>query len=623
MAEPESAQKPGFWESALDEASAVAAGREFSQLQIHDQGGLYWVEYSPDKKGRSLICREPANRPGTVELLTPEDYSVQSRVHEYGGMSWCLISEQLIFVNADDQQLYLQSLDNPEQITPLTSHNDRRYIEPVWDQLRNRVLAVEEIHRPDGVENRLVAISLKDEDIVVLHQGYDFYAYPTLSSDASSLAFIAWSHPHQPWTSTQLLKLRFTEDGEVESASVVAGEQEPESLSQPLYTEKDELYVVSDRDDYWNIYQVNAVSGQLTAVSATQTDLIPSPWQCGIRHYGFMDDQLVVISLLHEGAQLMIGCSVVESGFNHFKSLAIRKNKLALVAASPDRLPAVLFKELQQNFRIVVGGESPLAERDCSKPEAKQFGSGETQCYGYLYPPANCAYELGLNERPPLVIFLHGGPTAATYPILNLKIQYWTQRGFSVLDLNYRGSSNYGRNYRSQLKGRWGEVEIEDIRQAVIELIASRTINPSAIFIRGNSSGGYTALNALCELDCFAAGASLYGVTDPEVLDQCTHKFESYYLHWLIGDPVRNRDRYRAYAPIHKANQITAPVIFFQGEKDRVVLPDQTRTMVKQLQVRGISVEAHYFSDEGHGFRQAGNAELVLKSELSFYRAQL
>lgn len=614
-----SRQAPGFWETDFSEADAVAVSNDYSQLICSDSGVPYWVEYCPNEAGRNQICRFRVNQ---VEVVTPEGFSVQSRVHEYGGQAWCLIGELLIFVNAADQQLYQQNLTLQCSPVRVTNNSDSRYIEPVYDRIFNRLIVVEEIHRGGEVINRLVAVSLDDYELSVLCDQYDFYAYPVISQ-SGSLAFITWDHPEQPWTNTQLVGIEFGDQGQItDKRELLADSSREESLSQPLY-HLNELYVVSDRCGWWNIYRYDRATDGLMPVASSTNDMISAPWQSGLRHYDVSGDFMASIELRHEGADLLINNQAVDVGFTFYKSLSISNGSIFAVAYADDKLPAVIKVSQKGRVEILAGGSVLLSQEDCSRPLPLTFSKGAEQSFGYLYGPKNKRYSLQKAEQSPLVIFLHGGPTAASYPIFNPRIQYWTQRGFSVLDLNYRGSSNYGREYRFSLKHVWGEVEVVDIKNAIKHLVEEYQINAEAVFIRGNSSGGYSALNALCQLDCFTAGASLYGVTDPLVLNQVTHKFESYYLEWLIGNPLTEQARFERLAPISNAASISCPVIFFQGEKDKVVLPEQTRGMASTLREHGLKVECHYYPDEAHGFRQSTNMIHALKHELEFYQRQL
>ena len=617
MITPTDCQRQGFWSSELDEKTAIGASVEYSQLQCSAEGLLCWVEQRPLDNARSVLC---GSNEGGIKDITPPGYSVRSKVHEYGGMGWCFIDKDVVFVNESDQQLYRQSLGVIDSICKLTDIPNSRFIEPVWDASNNRLIVIEELHDSAEVVNRLVSICLASGQLLVLHSGYDFYSYPSINPVNGDIAFIAWSHPYQPWISTQLILL--TED----IAEIVLGSDSrsgvAESLSQPLYTEEGSLYIISDRSGWWNIYQYVSADKLLRPHFPANKEQMSAPWQTGLRHY--VDHKGVsYVQIAHKGGELFYRGELCDiSDIANIRALSACGDSLYALASFGSKTDAVVKIGVDGVLSILAGGESPLEASDCSLPIPLEFGGVDSNSYGYLYPATNKNALRGV-EATPLVVFLHGGPTAATYPILNLKIQYWTQRGFSVLDLNYRGSTNYGRDYRLSLNEAWGVLEVEDIDNAVRYLVENDYCRPDAVFIRGNSSGGYSALRALTQLDCFAGGASLYGVTDPLVLNECTHKFESHYLEWLIGDPVIDKARYDALSPVNNASQIESPVIFFQGEQDRVVLPDQTRAMVDVLRQRDIEVKAIYFEDEAHGFRKIENATEVLRSELAFYQACL
>ncbi|MFW1677764.1 alpha/beta hydrolase family protein [Pontibacter sp. JAM-7] len=619
-------EQPGFWQSALDEQTVIAGSVEFSQPGLSPEGVPYWVAYEPEAEGRNLLYRCYA---GITECLTPSGFSVRSRVHEYGGQAWCFIGDQaVVFVNASDQQLYHQTvLPKVEPPRKLTCAERSRFIEPVYDQRRQRLICVEECHLSGRVDNRLVAVDLLTGVITPLHQGHDFYAYPTLSASGEQLAFIVWNHPVQPWLNTCCFRADLTVSGDILILHAVTGSTSDVALSQPYFRDDGTLYLVSDETGYWQVHQVVAdhVRPQpLLDDPIKAADCINAPWQSGFRHYGYRSSgHWLTMAFQHAGSRLLVDQNDLPiEGFNSVRHLVVADDQALLIAAGAQRLPAVLLLDSKNGIQHLAGGEMPLITSECSLPEPEVFADDQSRCYGYLYKPKNSRYA-AYDSAPPLVIFLHGGPTAATYPVLNLKLQYWTQRGFAVLDLNYRGSSNYGRDYRLALAARWGQVEIEDIRLAVSQLIVAGKVDPQAIFIRGNSSGGYSALNALCELDCFAAGASLYGVTDPLALGKVTHKFESYYLDWLIADPQTGQAQYAVVSPLCKVDKIKAPVIFFQGGQDPVVVPEQTRQMVSALRNAGIPVEECYFPEEGHGFRQPDNLIKVLQRELKFYQAYI
>nr|WP_228050856.1 prolyl oligopeptidase family serine peptidase [Pontibacterium sinense] len=277
---------------------------------------------------------------------------------------------------------------------------------------------------------------------------------------------------------------------------------------------------------------------------------------------------------------------------------------------------------MNADVEVITGGGKILSDADISAPQHLTFPVQSEDAHALFYPPANDA-ESTTDALPPLVVFLHGGPTSAAYPTFSPKVQYWTQRGFAVADLNYRGSTGYGRDYRMKLGKQWGIVDVEDAVALVTYLTAQNAVNPQQVFIRGGSAGGYTALAALAASDCFAAGASLYGVSDLQALCVSTHKFESRYLDWLIGDPTLDHQTYVARSPVTNAAQIQCPVIFFQGLLDRVVPPEQTELMAQALRVNGVTVDVHRYADEYHGFRDPEVQQEVLELELAFYQRWL
>jgi len=590
-------------------AQAVAAGTDFAELAV-GPAGLFWNEFRP----QDAACRLWHWRAGQARCLTPEGFSVRSRVYEYGGGSFCLVDDGLVFVNEADQQLYAQALDSsaPRQLT----HGDYRYgdVQAAGAQ----VFVVEESHQPDQVVHRLVRVALADGQRQVLAEGADFYASPTLSDDGQRLAWIEWSRPHQPWTVTRLMVCQRSPSGQWGAPVQVGGDQE-QSLQQPRFDAEGRLYCLSDVAGFWQPWGETAEGWSLRA--SREADHAGAPWQLGARTWLPLPGERFVASWFEDGfARLGICQHTGEiddySGeFSRFRSLALDEQNLYAIAASATCPPAVIaIDRHSRQTRILVGGVLPLAAEQVSRPQPLRYPSGGSHAYGFFYPAMNG------NSQPPLVVFVHGGPTSACYPVFDSRIQYWTQRGFAVADLNYRGSSSYGRAYRQALHLQWGIADVEDACAVVGHLAGRGLINPDQAFIRGGSAGGYTTLCALAFHNVFRAGASLYGVSDPLALTKSTHKFEGDYLDWLIGDPQHDEARYRQRTPLFHASDIQVPVIFFQGELDAVVVPQQTRDMLKALHDNGLPAEAHYYPDERHGFRKAANLAHALEQEWGFYR---
>ncbi|WP_323164673.1 S9 family peptidase [Pseudomonas atacamensis] len=576
-------------------AQAVAAGTDFAELQLGAHGVL-WNEYRPE----DAACRIWHWRDGMAKRLTPDGFSVRSRVYEYGGGAFCLTPDGVVFVNEADQQMYRQALDG--EPVALTS-TDCRYGDLQF--AAGRVLAVEE----QQDRHRLVAIDPASGTRQVLAEGADFYASPTLSPDGRRLAWIEWSRPHQPWTSTRLM----VADGDFSAPRCIAGEQIEESIQQPRFDADGRLYCLTDRGGYWQPWV--ETSDGLHALPSAEADHAPAPWQLGGCTWLPAGDQFLA-SWSEDGfGRLALGVEDFSGDYSRFRHLAMDQQFIYCIAASPTSPSAVIaINRVSHAVKILAGGVAPLPAERISRPQTLRYPSGSGEAHGFFYPA------MSGEAKPPLVVFIHGGPTSACYPILDPRIQYWTQRGFAVADLNYRGSSGYGREYRQALHLRWGEVDVEDACAVVNYLADQGLIDGERAFIRGGSAGGYTTLCALAFRQVFRAGASLYGVSDPVALARATHKFEGDYLDWLIGDPEGDAERYAARTPLLHADNIRVPVIFFQGELDAVVVPQQTRDMVAALEHNGIPVEAHYYPDERHGFRRAANQAHALEQEWTFYR---
>lgn len=586
-------------------AQAVAAGTDFAELKV-SADGLFWNEFRP----ADGACRIWHWLHYQARCLTPDGFSVRSRVYEYGGGSFCLGGDGLVFVNEKDQQVYTQPLDDSLP-RALTQDVSCRYGDVQWHD--GQVLAVEERHA-EQVEHRLVALGNSSRQ--VLAEGADFYASPAVSADGQRLAWIEWDRPAQPWTVTRLMYRARDASGHWGPAQCVAAAEE--SLQQPRFDAEGRLYCLSDRNGFWQPW--GEVDGQWQALPAAPADHAAAPWQLGTCTWLALGPQSYLASWFEDGfGQLGLRgedgrMERFASAYTRFRSLAMDSEHLYAIAASPISPPAVIaIDRSNHEVRVLAGGAEILPAGQISLPQPIHYGSGGEQAHGFFYPPVHS------QGAAPLVVFIHGGPTSACYPVLDPRIQYWTQRGFAVADLNYRGSTGYGREYRQALHQRWGESDVADACAVVEYLAAQGVVDKRKAFIRGGSAGGYTTLCALAFQDVFRAGASLYGVSDPIALGHATHKFEGDYLDWLIGDPQRDADRYRQRTPLLHAERIKVPVIFFQGELDAVVVPEQTRSMLAALQANGIDAEGHFYAGERHGFRKAENLAHALEEEWKFY----
>ncbi len=617
-------QPYGFWDSAFSAEHAVAGGGDYADLCC-DERRLLWIELLP-ATGRSVVMQWTEER--GIECLTPE-LNVRSRVYEYGGGALCLCSDTFAFVSAADQQIH-SFCPATGRNHPLTARPVSRYGGLVFDTLRNRIIAVEETREAGEVVHRIVSIDLIGHRQVLV-EGSDFYNSPTVSDDGRELAWIEWSRPNLPWTRTRLCRARLNTAGGLQRTTTF-GTGQNEAYQQPFFGPDGTLMCLTDRSGYWQPWLVSA-NGDLHRLPSQPGDHAPAPWALGPHHVVALANKWLALSWLDSGYG-QLAFRHVESGaerrlahgYTRFRSLAANNRWLFCVAGSPDCTAAILRVDLQSDEITVLHRiHSALDEDEVARPQQLRYtsGGGET-AYGFFYAPHQSRVRGEEDTEPPLLIFTHGGPTSATYAVLDQRIQFWTQRGFAVADLNYRGSSGYGRSYRNRLQDNWGIVDVEDVLYAVEHLGRARLIDPDRVFVRGSSAGGYTTLASLVAGGGrFRAGASLYGVSDPLQLRAVTHKFEADYIDWLIGDPQRDPQRYVERSPLQQAQRIRTPVLFFQGLDDAVVLPEQTRQMYAALKDSGVPVRCLNFEGEGHGFRQSRNQIRVLEEELAFYRARL
>lgn len=589
-----------------------------------DGSDIYWSELRGVEGGRSAIARR--NGAGNIEDLLPPPYSARSRVNEYGGGAFTVAAGVVYFVDNADQRIYrLQPGTVPIPVTPPDA---RRYADLVVDRRRGRVLAVCEDHRAGGEPAQsIIAVDINGAAApVTLVQGRDFYAAPRLSPDGESLAFLAWDHPNMPWDATELRVATLNGAGAVQQDEHVAGGAQ-ESVTQPSFSPAGDLYFISDRSDWWNLYRYRRRAIEPLAPQAAEFS--GPPWVFGLSSYAFAAAGRVVCAYNVQGAWRL---AVLDPATREMKALTLpytdigyvraREERVVFQAAGPTELPAIVELDLRTQRIDVVRRSATLAlgadDISIGRPLHFETGGGE-RAHAFFYRPQHRDARAPVEQCPPLIVMSHGGPTAATTSALNLKIQYWTSRGFAVLDVNYRGSTGYGRAYRRRLYGEWGIVDVEDCIAGARHLVAQGAVDGARLAIRGASAGGYTTLCALTFHRDFAAGASHYGISDLERLAHDTHKFESRYLERLIGPYPQERARYRRRSPIHHADRLSCPVIFFQGADDRVVPPDQTERMAQALRARGIAVAYLVFPGEQHGFRRAENVRRVLETELRFY----
>ena len=610
----------GTWPSSLSAEKVASAAPKINHIQSCNDL-VTWVESRPNEGGRNVIIGRSKN--GLIKDLIPAPYSHYSRVHEYGGMAYALSENSIYFVNASDQRIYQQQFGTT---TPVAiTESGPRFADLIIDSVNHRLIAVCEQHNETTEpENYLVGISLVagNKQITPLARGADFYAYPRISPDGKSLCWIEWNHPNMPWDSTQLWQADIHNHC-LENKRLIAGGDGLEAIFQPQWSPDNRLYYVSDRNNWWNIYSADhGVIVDMAAEFATPL------WQFGMSTYDFIDANTIGCLWTQQGVWY---CGFVDiakgtlqpvaSTYKSMQAACCDSGGLYMVAGAPDIADQVVTVSQQGMIEAIYSPSNlNIATKDLAKPESISFPTANnTSVQAFFYPPTNSQYRGEDNQLPPVIAICHGGPTGATDCSLNLKIQYWTSRGFAVVDINYRGSTGFGRDYRDALNGAWGLADIEDTQYAIKFLTIQQKVDPQRCIIRGSSAGGYTVLSALTFTDTFKAGASLYGIGNLETLASDTHKFESRYLDKLVGPYPEQQTIYRQRSPINHIDQLNCPVIFLQGLEDKVVPPNQAELMVNSLKKKGIPVVYVKFPDEGHGFRKAENIIRAMQAELDFY----
>jgi dipeptidyl aminopeptidase/acylaminoacyl peptidase len=614
----------GTWKSPLSAQRVAAGARPLSAPRIAG-ASLVWLEGLPAEGGRLAAMRLQAN--GQREVLTPAPFNVRTRVHEYGGGALAVQGNTLYFSNFADNLVYAQEGSGAPR--PLTDNKLQRHADFELDASRRRLIAVREDHSAGGHEpsTSLVALPLDaSKPSTTLAAGADFYAAPRLSPDGKQLAWITWSHPRMPWNGTELWLADVDAQSALANSRRVAG-GDTESLCQPAWSPAGELFVVSDRSGWWNLYRVRG--DDLAPVYPMQAEFGQPMWVFAQSLYSFTGPHEMVAACF-EGAVSRLFRIDLRSGtvsplatpLTDIKEVRGGPGFVLVHAAAADRPEQIVRIDVATGSHDVVAQaitELPEA-RYLSTPQSITYPSGEGRvAHGFFYPPANGDCRGPEGELPPLIVTSHGGPTSMSTNSLKLSVQFWTSRGFAVLDVNYGGSTGYGRAYMELLKGRWGIVDVEDC-VAGARYVAQRGLaDGERMAIRGGSASGFTTLCALTFHRAFKAGASHFGVSDLAGLDADTHKFESRYTSDLVAPPPQREQLYRERSPILHTDKLSCPMIFFQGLDDKVVPPAQSESMVQALRSRGIPVAYLAFEGEGHGFRRQENIQRSLEAELLFY----
>jgi dipeptidyl aminopeptidase/acylaminoacyl peptidase len=639
MAEAPPTSAPyGSWVSRIT-ADRIVAGTVGLGQPALDGGDVYWVEGRPSEAGRNVLVRRTAD--GRVDDLLPPPWNVRSRVHEYGGGAYAVRNGFVVFSHDGDGRLYKLDANDPASapapLTPPTAERDLRYADIAFDSVHNRVLCVREDHRAGGggePVNALVGVALdpagEGDEGTVLADGTDFVSSPALSPDGALLAFLTWDHPNMPWDGTELVVGRLGEDGMLAATRRVAGGREV-SVFQPQWLADGSLVFAADPTGWWNLYRLRDPlgSGKAEPVWPVEAEVGLPQWVFGMSTVGVLGDGRLAVARCDRGIWSLHlldpesgAAQAVTTPYEAIDDVRAVGDTVVFVGGAPTLPRTVALLDLRSGETTPLKrstGDVPDAGSR-SVPRAVEFPTtGGRTAFGFFYPPANAGFAAPPGERPPLIVLSHGGPTGASETTLSLGIQFWTSRGFAVLDVNYGGSTGYGRAYRERLDGEWGIADVDDCCNGARFLADQGFVDPARLAVRGGSAGGYTTLAALAFRDVFAAGASRYGISDLETMATDTHKFESRYLDRLVGPYPAERGRYVERSPIHHLAGFDAPLILLQGLEDKVVPPDQSVRMYEAVRAKGVPIAYVPFAGEQHGFRQAANIKRALEAELYFF----
>ncbi|HEX6708901.1 MAG TPA: S9 family peptidase [Rubrobacter sp.] len=613
----------GSWRSPISSDLIVRGVVGLGGVTL-DGRDVYWMESRPAEDGRSVVVLRAPD--GRTEDVMPQPFNARTRVHEYGGGDFAVHDGTVYFSNFADQRLYRRAPGGEPQ--PLTPETGRRYADMVVDPDPRSLIAVREDHSTPADEpvNEIVGVDLEDGEERVLVSGNDFYSSPRLSPDGRRLAWLTWNHPNMPWDGTELWVGDLGSDGSPENVEQVAGGQD-ESIFQPEWSPDGTLHFVSDRTGWWNLYR----AGRAEPLCEMEAEFGLPQWGFGMSTYAFVAPGRIVCSYRERGSSRL---AILDTESGELEPLETPYSSISHVHAgeaaggvvfrgsSPTEATCIVRLDPSTGRHEVLrrSGDLEIDPGYLSIPEPVEFPTARDRtAYAFFYPPKNRDYAAPDGELPPLLVMSHGGPTEAATTALDPEIQYWTSRGIAVLDVNYGGSTGYGRKYRRRLDGMWGVVDVEDCANGASYLAERGLVDGGRLMITGGSAGGYTTLCALTFRDIFSAGASHFGVSDVEALARETHKFESRYLDRLVGPYPERADLYRERSPIYFTDRLSCPVIFFQGLDDEVVPPNQAETMFAALRKKGLAVSYVPFEGEQHGFRRAENIKRALDGELYFY----
>ena len=611
----------GSWRSPISAASAVAGAVRLSEICVAG-ADVYWLEGRPAEKGRGVVVRRRGN---ASEDLTPEPFNVRTRVHEYGGGAYWTAGETVFFSNDFDGRIY--RIDAGQGPAAVTAEGRTRWADGCVSADGARMYAVREDHAAEDEPVNSIALIDARGEVETAASGADFYADPRLSVDDRRLCWLQWSHPNMPWDGTELMVAELAADGSPRASMLVAGGRQ-ESIFQPQWGPDGRLYFVSDRSGWWNLYRWDGRAVEPLHPDAAEYG--QPQWVFRQSTYDFAEQNRLICSFLRPDGWRLASIALdslafeeIPTRYTEIYDVRATAEAVYFQGASPSVASEIARMDLAtKNIEVLrsTGNVDDALRPFLSLPATLEIPREDgTPIHAYYYPPANPDFEAAVGAKPPMIVQVHGGPTARRSNTLDLRVQYWTSRGFGWLDVNYAGSSGYGRKYRRMLDRLWGEMDVSDCAQAAAFLAARGLVDAAKTIIRGGSAGGFTVLAALAFHDVFAAGSCHYGVSDLEALAKETHKFESRYLDGLIGRYPEEKSIYEQRSPIHSADELTEPVIFLHGAEDKVVPPNQAEMMFRALRERGVPTAFVLFAGEQHGFRKSETAQRTLESELLFF----
>ncbi len=619
----------GGWSSPLSAAQAVSAGVGVGDVAFDGDVAL-WQESRPSEKGRSVIVQRAAD--GTLRDLLDAPWNARTTAHEYGGRAYLMSGGVLFFSHFADQRLYrMDPRAAPRPITPDVG-GALRHADLCIDAPRGLIWCVREDHRAPGEAVNALVVLRTDGDESLAQEprtvaaGRDFYAAPRLSPDGSQLAWLSWSHPDMPWDGCELWLAPVRSDGSLGTATRIAGSRD-EAVQQPCWSPDGTLHFISDRSGWWNL--VRWRDGSVEPMCPMQAEFGQPMWNFGLQTYAFESASRIVLTYSEQAVSRLarldtntLELQPIDTPFTAIGSVAARPGQVLFTGASPLHPTSVCLLDLAGgDVQVVRSGSSlQVQAQDTSLPQAIEFPTADgANAHAFFYPPHNANFEGPRGEAPPLLVIGHGGPTACTTNAWRANVQFWTSRGIAVVDVNYGGSSGFGRAYRQRLNGQWGLVDVADCIAAAQHLVRQGAVDGRRLIIRGGSAGGYTTLCALAFHRDFACGASYYGIGDLQALVQDTHKFEARYLDGLVGPLPQAQQVYDARSPIHHLDGLNCPLILFQGSQDKAVPPEQSRRMHAAVKAKGLPVAYIEFEGEQHGFRDARNIVRALEAEAWFY----